>query len=55
MEKRYKYKNGTIIVTLPESCDREELKKVTEDFLKKVMSEGKKNGNRYKSRNFREK
>ena len=39
MEKIYKYKNGTIFVTLPESCDREKLKKITEEFLKKVISE----------------
>ena len=45
MEKIYKFKNGTIFVTLPESCDREKLKKVTEEFLKKVISEGKKNDN----------
>jgi len=42
MERTYKYRNGTIYVTLPESCDREELKKVTEDFLKKVINGGKK-------------
>ena len=45
MEKLYKCKNGTIRVTLPESCDREELKKATEVFLKKVIREGKKNVN----------
>ena len=45
MEKTYKCKNGTILVTLPESCDREKLKKVTELFLKKVISEEKKNVN----------
>ena len=45
MEKLYKCKNGTILVTLPESCDREELKKATEVFLKKVMKEVKKNVN----------
>ena len=44
MEKTYKCKNGTIVVTLPKSCDREKLKKVTEEFLRKVLSEGKKNG-----------
>lgn len=42
MERTYEYRSGTIYVTLPESCDREELRKVTEDFLKKVISEGKK-------------
>ena len=49
MEKLYKCKNGTILVTLPESCDREELKRITEVFLKKVISEGDKNVNRNKS------
>lgn len=53
MEKIYEYKNGTIHVTLPESCDREKLRKVTEEFLKKVISGGKKNGYSNKSRNFR--
>ena len=52
MEKTYKYKNGIIYVTSPESCDREKLKKVTEEFLRKVMSEGKKNGYSNKSRDF---
>jgi hypothetical protein len=42
MERTYKYRNGTIYVTLPESCDREKLKQVTEDFLKKVINGGKK-------------
>ena len=55
MDKTYKYRNGTIYVTLPESCDREKLKNVTEDFLKKVISGGKKNGNSNTCRNFREK
>jgi hypothetical protein len=52
MEKLYECKNGTILVTLPESCDREALKKATEAFLKKVMKEGKKNGNSNTRRNF---
>ena len=54
MEKVYKCKNGTIHVTVPKTCDREELRKVTEDFLKKVINGGKNNGNCYPSRNFRE-
>ena len=55
MEKVYKYKNGTIFVTLPESCDREALKSVTEDFLKKVISGGKKaNGYSNSTTNFSE-
>ena len=53
MEKVYKRKNGTIYVTLPESCDREKLKKVTEDFLKKVMTGGKNNGNSNTPSNIR--
>ena len=42
MEKRYDYKNGTIYVTVPETCDRDKLRRVTEDFLKKVIDGGKK-------------
>ena len=49
MDKVYKCKNGTIYVTLPETCDREKLRKVTEDFLKKVIYGGKKNVNSNKS------
>jgi gamma-glutamyl-gamma-aminobutyrate hydrolase PuuD len=52
MEKIYKCKNGTIHVTLPKSCDREKLKKVTEEFLKKVISGGKKNVHSNTSRNL---
>lgn len=55
MKRIYEYKNGTIYVTLPESCDREKLQRVTEEFLKKVMYGGKRNGNGNSSRNFREK
>ena len=55
MEKIYKTKNGIIYVTIPETCDREKLRKVTEEFLKKVISEGKKYGDSDTSRNFREK
>ena len=55
MERVYEYDNGTIYVTLPESCDREELRRVTEDFLKKVISGGCKNGNDNTRTNFREK
>lgn len=42
MEKIYKCKNGTIYVTIPETSDREKLRKVTEEFLKKVINGGKK-------------
>lgn len=55
MEKIYTCANGVIIVTLPETCDREHLKKVTEEFLRKVIVGGKYNGNNDTSRNFTEK
>lgn len=45
MQRVYECKNGTIYVTLPETCDREKLRKVTEEFLKKVMYGGMTNGN----------
>lgn len=54
MERVYKCKNGTIYVTLPEKSDREALRKVTEEFLKKVIG-GKRNGNSYTSEHIREK
>ena len=44
MERVYKFKNGTIHVVLPESCDREKLRRVTEEFLKKVISGRDQNG-----------
>ena len=52
MKKIYECKNGTIYVTLPESCDREKLRKVTEEFLKKVISGGMNNGNSNTRKNF---
>ena len=55
MEKVYKFRNGTIRVTLPETRDREGLKKATEEFLKKVIIGGARNDNSNTSRNFREK
>ena len=55
MERVYKYKNGTIHVTLPETCDREKLRKVTEEFLKKVIYEVRNNGNCNTRKNFRKK
>ena len=54
MKKVYKNQNGTIFVELPESCDREKLRKVTEDFLKKVLNGGSNNGYANTSTNFRE-
>lgn len=55
MEKTYKYRNGIVYVTLPESCDREKLKKITEEFLKKVINGGENNGNSNTTGNFGEK
>jgi len=43
MERVYRTKSGIILVELPESCDREKLRKVTEEFLKKVLNGGYKN------------
>ncbi len=45
MEKVYEYENAIIRVRSVNDYNRENLKKVTEEFLKKVISEGKKNGN----------
>lgn len=55
MEKIYEYKNGTIHVFGLESYNREEFKKATERFLKKVFNGGKKDGNGNSSRDFRKK
>lgn len=53
MKKKYEYESGTIYVTVPENHDRERLRKVTEEFLKKVIYGGSKNGNGNTSTNFR--
>lgn len=52
MKKVYKYQNGIVCVSLPKSCDRENLKKATEEFLKKVIREETKNDNSNTSANF---
>ena len=54
MEKIYRNRNGTIFVEIPESSDREKLRKVTEEFLKKVLNGGSINEHSNTSRNFRE-
>lgn len=38
MRKNYNYKNGIVCVFIPDKCDREELRKATEEFLKKVIA-----------------
>lgn len=45
MERTYQAENGTIHVLMPETCDREKLRRVTEEFLKKVINGRDKNGN----------
>ena len=55
MEKIYEYKNATIVVTLSESCDQEKIRRVTEEFVKKVIRGGKKYGNTNSTRNLNEK
>ena len=55
MQRKYECENGTIYVTLPETCDREKLRKVTEEFLKKVMYGGVNNGDSNTRRDFEKK
>lgn len=45
MDKLYEYKNAVICVRSADAYDREKVKKATEDFLKKVIIGGKRNGN----------
>ena len=52
MDKEYRYKNGYVYVTLPRTCNRDELKKATEEFLKKVVKGGSHNGNGNTGRNI---
>ena len=54
MERVFECKNGKIYVEVPETSDREKLRKVTEDFLKKVIIGGKKNEHINQTTNFRE-
>ena len=42
MRKIYSYKNGVVCVFIPDKCNHEELRKATENFLKKVIAGGKK-------------
>lgn len=56
MKKTYKYDNCTVNVHIPnDEKFQERLCKASETFMKKVMSEGTKNGNSNTRRNFREK
>jgi hypothetical protein len=55
MEKVYKYENATIHVTSTKSCDQERLKRVTEEFIQKVIRGGHKDGYINKTGNFSKK
>ena len=55
MEKIYKFENATVCVISTKSCDREELRRVTEEFMKKVIYGGKKHGNTNSTRNLSKK
>lgn len=55
MKRVYKNQNGIIFVELPESCDREKLRKVTEEFLKKVLNGGSRSEYSNTRRNITEK
>lgn len=55
MEKIYRHENGIIVVTSPETRDQEKLRRVTEEFVKKVIRGGKKYGNTNSTRNLNEK
>ena len=52
MRKTYRYDNALVHVSSLDTYDRENLKKATEEFLKKVIREGKKNGNSNTRTNF---
>ena len=56
MEKEYIYKNAIVYITM-HSKSTERIRNATETFLRKVMleKETKNNGNRIKTRAFREK
>jgi hypothetical protein len=55
MEKVYNYENAIIYVRSVDTYDRENLKRATIDFLKKVMNGGNQIEYRNPPRNFREK
>lgn len=54
MKKTYKYENCTVNVYMPDDdCFKERLRKASENFMRKVLSEGKRNGNSNTRNNFR--
>jgi hypothetical protein len=56
MKKIYKYENCKVVIHIPDDDQfQERLSKASENFMKKVMSEVKKNGYSNSSANFRKK
>ena len=55
MKKVYEYENATVYVTSTKTVSREELIKSTEEFMKKVICGGKKNGYTNTTRNLSKK
>ena len=55
MRQVFEKKNGKIYVEVPETCDRDRLRKVTEEFLRKALYGGSRHGDSNSSRNFSEK
>lgn len=55
MKKIYNYENCRVTVHIPEDTEfRERLRKASENFMRKVINEEKKNGNSNTRRDFRE-
>ena len=52
MERTYHYEHGTVRVIFPEECDREELKKITANFIKESIRWREINGNGNTSKDF---
>lgn len=55
MDKVYEYKNAIVYVRSTDTYDRDNLKKATEVFLKKVISGGIESDNSYTTSYIREK
>lgn len=56
MKKTYKYENCTVNVHIPDdNCFQERLRKASENFMKKVINGGNKNGDSNTSKNLRKK
>lgn len=54
MDKEIHYPNAVVHIVIPESS-RTTIHKATEEFMKKVIKERIQNGNKYKTRNIKEK